>query len=322
VIRACSSERGIALLMVLLVVAFLSVVFSAFAFSMRTELEAARLFKEEAEAYFLAQAGIARGVAEVSNGDLGGRRTPLFDSGEVQMGRGAYQVVVTDEESKLPLNQVQPEVLKRLLQNTGVQDQAVQDAIVDAMLDWRDPDNLRRPSGAEDEYYRSLPRPYHAKNGNLESVEELLLVKGITPEIFHGNVTDPDRLAALREQRPHERRFGPREYLGIRQFLTVHSVGQLNIANAEPEVLWAMGLGAEEIEAIQKGTPEVVLRARRRQPLRTGVRLTSASQTFLIEAHGRLVVSPVTYRISAVVAGEGSTRGATPRVLAWNERPK
>jgi general secretion pathway protein K len=67
-------------------------------------------------------------------------------------------------------------------------DDKEKDIIVDSILDWRDNDDLRRLHGAEDEYYQSLPDPYRAKNDDFESVEELLLVKGITPEIFHGGL--------------------------------------------------------------------------------------------------------------------------------------
>ncbi len=321
--RALRSERGVALLIVLWVVAFISVVVSAFAFSMRTEVDAARGLKEEAQAYFLAQAAIARGVAELARPELiKDKRNPLYDSGEVGLGPGAYQVVLTDEESKIPLNQADADVLRRLLQSTGVQDQGVLDTVVDSILDWRDPDNLRRPSGAEEEYYRSLPRPYHPKNGEFDSLEELLLVKGMTPEILNGNIDDPERQAALREERPHERQFRPGEYLGIRQFLTVQGYGRVNIGTAEPEVLAALGLAPEEIEQILQGGGQQVARVRRRQLARTGLRLVVGSETFRLEAQGRLAGSPLEYHINAVVGFETFAGQRAPRVLDWSERLK
>ncbi len=60
------------------------------------------------------------------------------------------------------------------------------DIITDSILDWVDPDDLVNPFGAESEYYYSLPEPYPAKNGFFDVPEELLLVRGVTPEIYYG----------------------------------------------------------------------------------------------------------------------------------------
>ncbi len=72
------------------------------------------------------------------------------------------------------------------------------DDVANSILDWLDPDDTPRTDGAEDDYYSSLPNPYHCKNGPLDSLEELLLVKGVTPQLLYGNdrnrngVLDPD----------------------------------------------------------------------------------------------------------------------------------
>jgi type II secretory pathway component PulK len=59
--------------------------------------------------------------------------------------------------------------------------------IADCILDWVDRDNIRSGYGAETfDYYSTLSRPYHAKNGPLDSIEELLMIKNITPEIYYG----------------------------------------------------------------------------------------------------------------------------------------
>src|SRR5262249_2366769 len=54
--------------------------------------------------------------------------------------------------------------------------------IANSILDWMDADSDPRPGGAEDEYYMALTPPYHCKNGPLDSLEELLFVKGVTPQ--------------------------------------------------------------------------------------------------------------------------------------------
>ncbi|MFL5241165.1 MAG: hypothetical protein ACJ8FY_03575 [Gemmataceae bacterium] len=59
--------------------------------------------------------------------------------------------------------------------------------VANAILDWLDPDDTPRESGAENGYYQSLSPPYSCKNGPLDSLEELLLVKGVTPQLLFGN---------------------------------------------------------------------------------------------------------------------------------------
>jgi general secretion pathway protein K len=71
------------------------------------------------------------------------------------------------------------------LTNLGVEGEA-RDIIVDSILDWRDADDFYRIHGAENDYYQSLKEPYRCKNGNFDSIEELLLVRGITPALFYG----------------------------------------------------------------------------------------------------------------------------------------
>ena len=51
------------------------------------------------------------------------------------------------------------------------------------MLDWIDPDNNQHVGGAESDYYESLDPPYQAKDGPMDDLSELLLVRGITGSI-------------------------------------------------------------------------------------------------------------------------------------------
>jgi type II secretory pathway component PulK len=59
--------------------------------------------------------------------------------------------------------------------------------LADAIVDWVDADDDPRDAGAESDYYAGLGSPYRAKNGPLNSVEELLLVRGMTPQLLFGN---------------------------------------------------------------------------------------------------------------------------------------
>lgn len=65
--------------------------------------------------------------------------------------------------------------------------------IIDSLIDWMDSGDGdgEEEYGAENNYYRSLDPPYSCKNGPVESIDELLLVKGITSELLYGTDERP-----------------------------------------------------------------------------------------------------------------------------------
>ena len=70
---------------------------------------------------------------------------------------------------------------------SGVEEKLEQDTISDSILDWIDTNKNHRLNGAEDDYYRTQSPPYYAKNGKIETLNELLKVRGITEEILYGS---------------------------------------------------------------------------------------------------------------------------------------
>jgi general secretion pathway protein K len=233
-------ERGVALIISLWVIVFLTVIVTEFSASMRAETNITRNFKLESESYYLALAGVEKAKEEIMSPSvvqcLDGKGQLYFKNiGEEKekekksqkredliLEKGTYSYVIIDEESKLNLNTATPEMLKRLLTATGVKGESL-DTIVDSIIDWRDPDNLKHLNGAEEDYYRSLQEPYSSKDRNFDTIEELLLVKGMTPEIFYGSSGKEDKDS----------------YRGISQFLTARSSGMININTAPKEVLEA-----------------------------------------------------------------------------------
>lgn len=104
----------------------------------------------------------------------------------IQIGNADCDVYLYDEGGKININNVDDDnrdIYSDFFTEKGV-DMVEADAIVDSILDWIDPDDFTHINGAEDGYYESLPEPYSAKNAAFDSVEELTLVRGITPEIF------------------------------------------------------------------------------------------------------------------------------------------
>jgi type II secretory pathway component PulK len=127
-------------------------------------------------------------------------------------------------------------VLGRALESLGV-DMIASDSIVDSVEDWCDRNQNPQINGAESDYYLGLPKPYYAKDGPIDDLSELLLVRGVTPELYWG----PGRInrgSAIRE--------GPGS--GLQAGTMAGSVGlvdlfntigrmQININTAPKEVL-------------------------------------------------------------------------------------
>lgn len=87
-------------------------------------------------------------------------------------------VRIYDHAGKINLATIQRADFRRLLELRVGDEPDVLDDLLDAWQDWLDRDDLVRPRGAEKEYYQELDNPYNPRNGNLESVQELLLIRG------------------------------------------------------------------------------------------------------------------------------------------------
>ena len=296
------TERGIALLMVLWVLTILMVLVLSFSFMTRTETFATLLFKEGAEKKFLAQAGIERGIMELFYRNLNKNQSVILEGLEVWKidgtpfkdklsDTGEYSVRITDEAGKIGINAItdaNSDILRNLLKNLGVQEEEV-NTIVDSVLDWKDADDLMHLNGAESDYYMSLPVPYKAKNANFDTLEELLLVKGMTSEILYGN----------------------KEKKGIIDLLTVYSMtNKVNINAASKEVLMAIpGITSEIADSIIsfrehdeiKNTGDVGI------PAESAQYITLAdSKIYTIDSAGFKEDSKTGFYISATVIIEGS----------------
>jgi len=202
--RIFKSERGIALFLVLWVMALLTVIAGEFCYFVRTEANITRNFKEETQTYYIAMSGLSFAIGELVVNELVPRQVKAPDGKEEQedirwrintdipaipFGDGQFKVERENESGKVNLNKAGAPLLKMMLSNFEIDD-ANKNIIVDSIMDWRDKDSLHRLNGAEDDYYLSLPQPYKSKNGDFTSIEELLLVRGVTPGIFYGGLKD------------------------------------------------------------------------------------------------------------------------------------
>ncbi len=202
-----TSTRGIALIIVMMIIVVFSALAIQFAFMMKVELQLARNIDSESEMEWMGRSGVelARYVlAQQLNcpnepydalnqkwaGGPGGNCStngPLADVSldQVQLGRGKFSVKITDLERKVNVNFANREIIQQALDLMGVE-LFTASTILDSIEDWRDPDTSPHVNGAESDYYLNLPQPYIAKDGPFDDVSELLLVRGVTPDIFWG----------------------------------------------------------------------------------------------------------------------------------------
>ncbi len=199
------SNRGIALFVVLWALVILSVIVGEFCFATRSEVKMTANFKEETQAYYLARAGINAAIYEI----LKRGRQPVGavekgneeeDEGKIRWNLTGYPLTmpfatgktiltIQNETGKVNLNRAEPKLLKLVLETFDLEDKEV-DIIVDSIIDWRDKDSFHRINGAEDDYYQKLPEPYACKDDVFDSVSELLMIRGVTPEVYYGGLKD------------------------------------------------------------------------------------------------------------------------------------
>jgi DNA uptake protein ComE-like DNA-binding protein len=213
-----SKRRGSILVVVLVVLVVLSLGAYTFSESMIVESQATAMFGRDAQARAAADSGI-----ELAASLLTQRydQTPhsyysnpewfqgiLVQNAESPRGRGRFSVVAAvetdptghtirfglgDESAKLNVNALpklfpKKEDARKVLQYIP---QMTPD-ISDAILDWIDSDKEPRELGAEDDTYSGLG--YKAKNGPIDSIDELLMVRGMTPQLLFGEDTNHNGL--------------------------------------------------------------------------------------------------------------------------------
>ncbi len=176
--------RGVALILVLWLTTMLTVIGGALAYAMRTEVFAARNAVSLAQARTVADGAIDRTVYELLRPRTAEAWKPDGRQRDWRDGETQVSVVAVDESAKIDVNSANEVLLKGMLTTAGELDDAAASALVDAILDWRDEDELKRPNGAEASDYRAAGAKYVPSNRRFETVGEVSRVLGMTPALF------------------------------------------------------------------------------------------------------------------------------------------
>jgi len=325
VVELRNNDKGIALILVMWIMVFLIALGTEFALSMKTEVDTTRNFKEDVETYYLAKAGMNLAKAEIladakfhswteekgyifgsaasGNNDEGGEVPPGEEleapeppqRTELPLGNGFIHYSIRDENGKININTASRDVLVKALTANGIPLGSDRDTIVDSILDWIDQDDRHRLNGAESDYYQGLSPAYSAKNGPLDSMEELLMVRGVTPELFKGSEEYNSEEPSSAENAP-----------GLARIFTVQRVAQFNPNTAERAVL--------EIMYPENQVEEILAKKEER-----GWYNQSKSTHFKIEATGTFEHSPTQHTVVAIIEKQGEGDTATLLTRYWND---
>jgi general secretion pathway protein K len=217
---------GSILIVTLWILTILLVFTLGFARRVKMELKLSAMLKDKIESAQITKASVRKAIAVLKSddsfcdtlNDVWSNNPDMFKG--ITINRGEFTIFYSrednqeeeicygliDEERKININTASLEVLMSF--------EEIDEAIASAIIDWRDSDDTPLTEGAENSYYQSLADPYSCKNGPFQTKDELILVKGVTPEL----------LTKLKEE------------------LTVYGEGKVNINTCSIKTLKVLGL--------------------------------------------------------------------------------
>ena len=269
---------GALLLIVLVTVVVLSLCAYTFTTLMQTEEEATRLMTLRMQTKYLADSGLDYTRMYLANSDATIReRGGLWDNEEGFSGIpvaadvngggriGYFSIVnynidsdgfaagsrfgLIDESSKINLNTL---VFSDALQEGSAREILMQlpemtEEIADSILDWIDSDDEARENGVESDFYQGLSPGYAAKNGPMDSLDEILLVRGVTPQLLFGLDTNRNGILDPEEAASNDISANDSDlYLGWSTYLTLYS----KESNLTAEGLPRINVNADDIEQL------------------------------------------------------------------------
>lgn len=235
------AQSGIALIGVLWGIVLMTVLAAGLSANMRDDARLAGNLLGSVQARHAAEGGVQVALLAL----LARNTTGGWQAGdtvhELSIGEASVRVTLRSESGRIDLNRAPQALLEALLQSSGVDEEARR-RLVAAILDWRDADSSPRAGGAEDPDYVAAGKPYGAKDGPFESVDELQLVLGMTPELFRDlqpALTVHSRLAGVNPEaasRPVLIALRKGDYEGIDSYLEEREDNRRNGLPAPPFV--------------------------------------------------------------------------------------
>ena len=216
------SACGAALILVLWLLVLLTAVIGGFAQSARIEALQAHQLRASLVARQAARAGVEYAALRMLYPDTRRRWVPDGRRYGLTLGDAQLEIHVIDESGKIDLNSAPPDLLAKLLLALGVKQPRAQN-LAAAIIDYRDPDDLLTPGGAESGDYSSAGLPFGPKNKPFEAVSELQRVLGMDFALYQKLVPN----------------------------VTVYTSSEPSPTFAQPPVLQALGMSGHAAELFQ-----------------------------------------------------------------------
>jgi general secretion pathway protein K len=265
-----------ALIVSVIAVLVLSLLAAGFALSMKVETRLAFNANSESQLYWLGRSGVelarwvlseqSRAVNEPydalnqvwaggpggpgdTNGPLAGMSLENYPVGD-----GTVTVKIIDRERFANINTASALEIQQALNLMGVDANDVS-VVSDSIQDWVQAGNSPRVAGAKDDYYMGLDPPYHCKEAPIDDLSELLMVRGVTPEMYFGSSSTNQAPGVFQHKlglgtAPGET---PNYPFGLKDVFTAVSSGRININTADANVLQLIpGVDAAAAESIIK----------------------------------------------------------------------
>ena len=340
---ACSRARkGSALLVAIWTIALLALLVMTFTFDIFLETKLVTYARNRRKAEYLALSGFSitesllyrqRSVSgketdDVTEADKWYPPSLLLSRGKSAtvtkpLGGGEIRVTISPEPGNRNVNKLTDEDWERVLLRGDIPEEYWPE-LIDCFNDWTDADSLPRSDGAETEdYYSTRDKPYRARNGPVDTVRELLLVKGCNEAGLSGGILNPDS--------PKDQQI---TVSGIQDMLTTYGDGKVNVNTAERRVLMTL-TGVDELVAkaiIEERTTGIAdsdsndssfkdvgdfMNRMRVADLDAAVQslVTTRSNFFRVTAVG--VFGPVSRSLRMIVHYDGTRLS----VLQWREEP-
>ncbi|MFH1593562.1 MAG: hypothetical protein ABID09_02565 [Candidatus Omnitrophota bacterium] len=247
--RRYSSTKGSILVITLWSLFLLTTFVIYLSYGVRQKLTLVKRLEERDQLHYISEAGVKTALFEIAKENNVERTSDALRDNwsnnpgmfkDRRIGEGRFSVLynyldeesrspgvrygLIDEERKININTMDRAALQRLFKIVLGADEIEQQELAASIIDWRDGDSeLTIPLGSgEDFYYRGLRYSYEAKDAEFEVLDELLLVKGVTGDV----------------------------YAKIKDYITIYGDGKVNINTAEREVLFALGLHAGLVSKI------------------------------------------------------------------------
>ncbi len=248
--------RGIALIIVMICIAVLAILAAGFAYSMKVETRLAMNTNAEGDMLAIGIGSIHKAVAllnlkdpsepfDALNQKWAGGPGSSMTSNLLAVVTLDPNTKIVDMERRANINMADERLLNQAMTLIGV-DAADSGPITSSILDWIDPDKNEHPNGTETEYYETLDPPYKSKDAPVDDLTELLLVRGVSQEIFWGGVATNHQPANFQSKLGMQRGNQPAVYpVGLADLFCPLSAGLININTAPREVLQMILSGDE-----------------------------------------------------------------------------